>query len=96
MLVTFLCFLGLNDFNDLRAEIQEREDAEGGSDSTGDPYCQEEGDNDPHFEEEIAIINKGIQELEEKIKQMNDQCGIHCSKTTRLPCVAHKASKIVI
>lgn len=93
MLVTFLCFLGLNDFNDLRAEeIQEREDF----DSTGDPYCQEEGDNDPHFEEEIAVINKGIQELEEKIKQMNDQCGIHCSKTTRLPCVAHKASKIVI
>ena len=95
MQVTFLWFLGLNDFNDLRAEdIQEREDADG--DSTGDPYCQEEGDNDPHFEEEIADINKGIQELEEKIRQMNDQCGIHCSKTTRLPCVAHKASKIVI
>ena len=84
--------LGLNDFNNLRSrEIEAREDRSGDLEEefASDPYCQEEQDNDPHFLEEIAIINKGLEEMEEK---MANQCGVHCSTTVRLPCCAHKAS----
>ena len=59
--------LGLNDFNNLRTrEIEAREDVE--EDITNDPYCLEEQDNDPLFEEEIAIIQQELQEMEEQMR----------------------------
>ena len=86
--VTLMFTLGLNDFNNLRTrEIEAREDVE--EETTNDPYCLEEQDNDPLFEEEIAIIQQELQEMEE---QMTGQCGVHCRRTTRVPCAAHKAS----
>ena len=90
--VTLTCIPGLNDFNNLRArEIEAREASNGDVEEefSGDLYCIEEQDNDPRFEEEIAIIQQGLQEMEEK---MTDQCGVHCPRTTRIPCAAHKAS----
>ena len=89
-----MCPSGLRDFNSLRIK-----ETDAGQDTIGDleeplsdPYCQEEIDSDPHFREEIAIINKGLEEMEEQMIKMSDQCGVHCSTTSRLPCVAHKAS----
>ena len=91
---------GLTDFNNLRAkEIEERQNDEDEVEEVSndqdeiynDSYCQEFIENDPHFEREIALINEGIAEME-KIRELNDQSGVHCSKTTRLPFVAHKAS----
>ena len=72
---------GLNDFNNLREE--ETGDME-------DPYCQDEVDNDPHFQEEIALIERDLEEMEIKIREISEHCGVPCSSTTRLPCVAHK------
>ena len=92
---------GLTDFNNLRAkEIEERQNDEDEVEEVSndqeeiynDSYCQEFIENDPHFEREIALINEGIAEMEEKIRELNDQSGVHCSKTTRLSCIAHKAS----
>ena len=77
---------GLRDFNTLRAEEEETEE------DSEDPYCQVDLDNDPHFEEEIATIEREMQEMEDKIRDLSDQCCVPCSKTTRLPCIAHKAS----
>ena len=82
--MTFISNLGLRDFNTLRAEETEED--------TEDPYCQVDIDNDPNFEEEIATIEREMQEMEDKIRDLCDQCGVPCSKTTRLPCIAHKAS----
>ena len=84
---------GLRDFNNLRArDIEARADTTGDLEEefTNDLYCQDEHDNDPHFVDEIATINKGLEEMEKQM--MSDQCGVFCSKTIRLPCVAHKAS----
>lgn len=75
--------LGLKDLNNLRAK--ETEDMD---ENNIDPFCRDEVDNDPHFEEEIAIIKQELEEME----KLSDQCGIHISTTSRLPCVAHKAS----
>ena len=89
---TLMCILGLNDFNNLRTrEIAAREatNGDGEEEFSSDLYCQEEQDNDPRFEEEIAIIQQELQEIEE---QMTAQCGVHCPRTTRIPCAAHKAS----
>ena len=90
---------GLTDFNNLQAkEIEDRQkdedevDEEDQEEIYNDSYCQDFIDNDPYFEREIALINEGIAEMEEKIRELNDQSGVHCSCTTRLPCVAHKAS----
>ena len=90
---------GLTDFNNLQAkEIEDRQkdedevDEEDQEEIYNDSYCQDFIDNDPYFEREIALINEGIAEMEEKIRELNDQSGVHCSKTTRLPFVAHKAS----
>ena len=94
---------GLTDLNTLRAkEIEERqndedkvEEEESASDQEeiyNNPNCQEFIDNYPHFQREVLLINEGITEMEEKIRELNDQSGVHCSKTTRLPFVAHKAS----
>ena len=82
--MTFISNLGLRDFNTLRAEEMEED--------TEDPYCQVELDNDPNFEEEIATIEREMQEMEDKIRDLCDQCGVPCGKTTRMPCIAHKAS----
>ena len=90
---------GLTDFNNLQAkEIEDRQkdedevDEEDQEEIYNDFYCQDFIDNDPYFEREIALINEGIAEMEEKIRELNDQSGVHCSKTTRLSCIAHKAS----
>ena len=92
---------GMTDFNNLRAkEIEKRQEADEGEEGLyndkeeiyTDSYCKEFIENDPHFEREIALINQGIAEIEEKIRELNDQSGVHCGKTTRLPCVAHKVS----
>ena len=61
-------------------------------DTDHDPYCQDEVDTDPHFQHEIAIINKELEEMEEISSEISDQCGVHCNTTSRLPCVAHKVS----
>ena len=61
-----------------------------------DTYCQDLIDNDPHYQREIDLINKGIAILEEKIKKLCEQCGVLCSTTTRLGCIAHKASNYKI
>ena len=87
----------MTDFNNLQAkEIEDRQkdevDEEDQEEIYNDSYCQDFIDNDPYFEREIALINEGIAEMEEKIRELNDQSGVHCSCTTRLPCVAHKAS----
>ena len=84
--MSFMFISGLRDFNTLRAEEEETEE------DSEDPYCQVDLDNDPHFEEEIATIERMMQEMEDKIRDLCDQCGVPCSKTTRLPCIAHKAS----
>ena len=94
MLLTLMFIQGLRDFNNLRArDIEARADTTGDLEEeiTNDPYCQEEHDNDPHFVDEIATINKDLEEMEKQMKQ-SEQCGVFCSKTIRLPCVAHKAS----
>ena len=53
---------GLRDFNTLRAEEEETEE------DSEDPYCQVDLDNDPHVEEEIATIERMMQEMEDKIQ----------------------------
>ena len=93
---------GMTDFNNLQAKEIEKKRQEDDEDEEGpftdkeeiytDSYCKEFIENDPHFEREIALINQGITEIEEKIRELNDQSGVHCGKTKRLPCVAHKAS----
>ena len=74
--------LGLKDLNNLRAsQTDENEDE-------SDPFCKEVENEDPYFVEEIAITKRDLEEME----KLSDQCGVHISTTTRLPCVAHKAS----
>ena len=74
--------LGLKDLNNLRASQTDENEEE------NDPFCKEVEDKDPFFEEEIAIINRDLEEME----KLSDQCGVHIGTTSRLPCVAHKAS----
>ena len=92
----------MNDFNNLQVKEAEEtgEDTEGDSsnqeDIIDDTYCQDLIDNDPHFQREIDLINQGIASLEEKIKKLSEQSGVLCSTTTRLGCIAHKASNYKI
>ena len=74
--------LGLKDLNNLRASQTDENEEE------NDPFCKEVVDEDPYYVDEIANIKKDLEEME----QLSDQCGVHISTTSRLPCVAHKAS----
>ena len=68
---------GLTDIKNLQAkEIEERQNDEDKVEEEEPASDQEEIYNNPYCQE---FIN-------------NDESGVHCSKTTRLPFIAHKAS----
>ena len=77
---------GLRDLNDLRANA--------GSDTATSEEDLELPDTDLSTQDEITLIERGLQELEVELDLMGmgEQCGVHCESTTRMPCIAHKVS----
>ena len=79
---------GLRDLNDLRADA-------GSSDSATSEEDLELPDTELSTQDEITLIERGLQEFEEELSLMGEQCGVYCEKTTRMPCIAHKVSNLL-